>query len=425
MTIRWAGLTIRLMLAIIGLFLGTACDPCPSCGGHNRVPPPPPSGACAGQGLIGLDTVNNVGYVPLSTTDMSGNAQVAVVDLTVGAPTPVIKTLSLVGGSSPEALAYNPANKTILAESLLSAGGVGIFEIDTTTQTVLHEVNATSLDEGRGGVLQDTKHNRAFVAGITKIGILDTSTSPPVWDPTSVVSTVCSDSLALNLTTGVIFITCDGTNQIIDTTVLPLAPVTFQGGFGTSDGVAFDTSTNIMVLGQEFEDANTVFNMATLNKTVTPATADNVVVPGLGAGGIQGEGQGMAAINCATHQGVLADEGGQNVRLIHLPTTGVPGPLNNNGQPGTSTTADASSAFTIATALLPLGPSDAAITMQGDPNSASVDPKFNFYYAIGNGNEMQFLIRLDLSAPVLGGSPTGGPSGTTFWNPTVDYIPLP
>jgi hypothetical protein len=407
--------------------LGTACDPCASCGGnHNQPPPPPPPpGACAGQGLIGLDPVNNVGYVPLNTTDMSGNAQVAVVNLVVGAVNPVIKTLSLAGGSFPEALAYNPANKTILAESLLTGGGVGIFEIDTTTQAVLNEVNATNLDEGRGGVLQDFKNNRAFVAGVTTIGILNTSTSPPVWDPTSVVSIACTDSLALNDTTGLIFITCDGTNQIIDSTVLPLAPISFQGGFGTSDGVSFDPATNIMVLGQEFVDANTVFNMATLNKVAMPATADNVNVPGLGTGGEQGEGQGMAAINCATHQGVLADEGGQNVRLIQLPTAAVAGALDNNGQPGTSTTADASSAFTIATALLPLGPNSTTITMQGDPNSASVDPAFNFYYAIGNGGEQQFLIRLDLSKPVLGGSPTGGPGGTTFWNPTVDYILLP
>lgn len=193
---------------------------------------------------------------------MNGNAQVAVVNLAVGAPNPVIKTLALnVGGSQgnfPEALAYNPANKTILAESTLSGGGVGIFEIDTTTQTVLNEVNATNLDEFRGGVLQDFKNNRAFVAGLATIGILNTSTSPPVWDPNSVVSIVCTDSLALNVTTGLIFITCDGTNQIIDSTVLPLVPKSFQGGFGTSDGNAFDPSTNIMVLGQEFVDAKRI-----------------------------------------------------------------------------------------------------------------------------------------------------------------------
>ncbi|HYL58799.1 MAG TPA: hypothetical protein VEU51_08000 [Candidatus Acidoferrales bacterium] len=429
MTTRLIGLAIVLLLAVAAIPTFSACDPCASCGGHHNPPPPPPPGACAGQGLIGLDPVNNVGYVPLNTTDMSGNAQVAVVNLAVGAPNPVIKTLALnVGGSQgnfPEALAYNPANKTILAESVLTAGGVGIFEIDTNTQTVLHEVDATGLDEFRGGVLQDFKNNRAFVAGLSTIGILDTSTSPPVWNAASVVSTVCTDSLALNVTTGLIFITCDGNNQIIDSTVLPLVPKAFQGGFGTSDGNAFDPSTNIMILGQEFVDANTVFNMATLNTGVNPATADNVTVPGLGAGGIQGEGQGMAAINCATHQGVLADEGGQNVRLIQLPTSPVAGALDNNGQPGTNTTADASSAFTIATALLPPGPNNVSITMQGDPNSASVDPAFNFYYAIGNGNEMQFLIRLDLSKPVLGGSPTGGPSMNTFWTPTVDYIQLP
>jgi hypothetical protein len=436
MTSRWVGLVVFLLLAVAWTSLSTTgCDPCASCSTttkhHRPTPTPTPApGACSGQGLIGLDPVNNVGYVPLRRLDVNENAQVAVVNLAVGAANPVIKTLSLMGASTAEALAYNPANKTILAEALLSAGGVGIFEIDATTQTVLNEVNATGLDEGRGGVLQDTMHNRAFVAGVTTLGILDTSMSPPVWNAASVVSTgeVCSDSLALNISTGLIFYTCDGNSDIFDSTMSPLVPVTFQGAgaFGTSDGVAFDPTTNIMILGREFEDANTVFNMATLNAAAMPATADNITVPGLGVGGSQGEGQGMAAINCTTHQGVLADEGGQNVRLIQLPTAGVPGALDNNGQPGTMTTADAASAFTIATTLLPPGPGgDVLITMQGDPNSASVDPKFNFYYAVGNGDGTQYLIRLDLSAPVLGGSPTGGPSGTTHWNPTVDYILLP
>jgi hypothetical protein len=434
MTSRWAGLVVCLLIGVAGMSLYTAgCDPCASCSSttkhHRPTPTPTPApGACAGQGLIGLDPVNNVGYVPLRRLDVNENAQLAVVNLAVGAANPVITTLSLMGASTPLALAYNPANKTILAEALLSAGGVGIFEIDATTQTVLNEVNATGLDESsfRGGILQDTKHNRAFVAGVSTLGILDTSTSPPVWNAASVVSTVCSDSLALNITTGLIFVTCDGNSDVIDSTVSPLVPVAFEGGFGTSDGVAFDPTTNIMILGREFEDANTAFNMATLNTATVPAAADNITVPGLGVGGTQGEGQGMAAINCTTHQGVLADEGGQNVRLIHLPTAGVPGALDNNGQPGTMTTADAASVYTIATALLPPGPGgDVLIEMQGDPNSASVDPKFNFYYAIGNGDGTQYLIRLDLSAPVLGGSPTGGPSGTTHWNPTVDYILLP
>jgi hypothetical protein len=427
MTMRWVAVSVVLMFAAMGLFLSQGCDPCASCAGETPQPsgsPTPAPGACAGQGLIGLDSVHNIGYVPLNTQDGSGNAQVAVVNLAVGAANPVIKTLSLVGGNFPEALGFNPNNNTILAESLLTAGGVGIFEIDTTTQAVLHEVNLTGLDEERGGVLIDSKHNRAFVAGLSTLGILNTSASPPTWDPASVVATTCSDSLALNITTGLLFVSCDGTNQTIDTTVTPLVVKSFEGGFGTSDGVAFDPTTNIMILAREFQDANSVFNMATFDAAANPQTADNVTVPGLGTAGEQGEGQGMGVVNCTTHQGVLSDENGQNVRLIHLPPKGVPGALDNNGQPGTGTTADAASAFTIANTELPLN-NETTITQQGDPNSASIDPKFNFYYAVGNGDGAQFLIRLDLSAPVLGGSPTGGVDGHTFWNPTVDYIALP
>src|SRR5216684_9155929 len=62
------------------------------------IPTPPPQ-ACSGQGLIGIDPVNNVGYVPISKTDGSGNAQVAVVDLTVGAASPVLSTISITGST--------------------------------------------------------------------------------------------------------------------------------------------------------------------------------------------------------------------------------------------------------------------------------------------------------------------------------------
>src|SRR5579859_7378923 len=60
-------------------------------------PPPPPAPACSQQSIVGIDPLNNIGYVPVFARDASGNAQVAVVDLTVGVANPVLATLAIPG----------------------------------------------------------------------------------------------------------------------------------------------------------------------------------------------------------------------------------------------------------------------------------------------------------------------------------------
>ena len=403
---------------------------------HHHAPPPPPPAACSGQGLIAIDPVSNMAYAPLHSLDMSDNAQIAVIDLaTVTNMTPTILTVSLPGATNTLASAYNPNNHSVLVEALLGAGGVGVYEINTSTNTVVGgaAVAATGLgaDVTRGGILIDSKKNRAYVAGSSQLGILDTSTSPPTWNAASVIDIVSPDSLALNIKTHLIFITADGENEIVDASGASLGtPQDFDSSFGITDGVAFDVTTNIMILSQEVgADQIHAFNFATLDTSMSPATADNVTVPGIPSEiPPVGEGPGgMAVINCNTHIGIVADEGyfgdvGINIKAIHLPTNGVPGALNNNGQPGSMTVADAASVYTIATAALPLD-GDTLIGMDGDPNSATIDPAHNYFYALGN--QATYLIRVDVSNPVFGASPTGGADSMTFWNPPTVYVPLP
>jgi hypothetical protein len=378
----------------------------------------------SGQSLVGIDPINNVGYAPLIALDASGNAQIEAVNLTVGAASPLLATLSLPGASKTVATAYNPNNATILVETFLKAGGIGVFVISTATKTVTGpSVIATGLNSGVfSGILEDAIHNRAFVAGASTIGILDTSKMPPVWNAGSVVATLSTDSLSLNTSTGILFIGGEGNNQIIDTNHAPLVPKTFDSTFGITDGNAFDPGTNILAVTPEVgADQTHVFNFATLDTAVTPATANNITVPGLGEVPPEGEGPGgMAVINCETHQAVVADENGQNLKLLHLPTSPVPvsTPLNNKGQPGSGTIADAASAFAIAATVIPRGPGSMQLVMQGDPNSATIDPAHNFFYALALDfatETRQFLVRIDLSTPVppLGASPTG----TIHWTP--------
>jgi hypothetical protein len=325
-----------------------------------------------------------------------------------------------------------------------------VYEIDTATQSVNSVVPTQGLNGTFfGGILVDVLHNRAYVAGRFQIGVLDTSQSPPVWDPTSVVATGSNtDSLSLNLFTGILFISGDGTNRIIDTTKLPLNPVSFNSTFSITDGNAFDAVTNILVLSQEVRaDQVWAFNFAKLNTAVTPSTADFVQVSDVCPGGATGclgelppvgEGPGgETAINCSTHQAVVTDEYGQNLKLIQLPTASVGGALDNNGRPGSGIPADAASVFTIAGTVIPKGivngtPTQLGIT--GDPSSLAVDPAHNFAYMLADstGGRKQlgsatplFLIRVDLSKPVIGASPTGGVNGATFWTPASAAIRLP
>lgn len=417
-------------------------------------PTPPPS-ACSGQGLIGIDPDNNVGYVPIYPLDAKGNAQIAVVDLTVGKANPVIKELSLDGSTTPVAVAYNPNNKTMLAEgSSSTTHNVTVYEIDTKTQTVTNSVPATGLSQSGegGGIVENAVTNKAFVAGSFDLGILDTSVSPPVWDAASVITTPLSDSFSVNSTTGIMFIASDSVNSIVDTTKSPLAVQAFTS-FSTDDGNGFDIATNIALVTREVgADTSVAMNFATLNTTVTPATADNVLVPSVCPGGAAtcpnsdstlaplGEGPGgQAVINCSTHQALVADEFGQNFKLVQLPTTAVPGALDNNGRPGSGTAPDAASVWTIAASIIPkglVGTTPTQLGMVGDPNSLSIDPGHNFAYVLAdtdpNFHEWSpgstsplFLIRIDLSKPVAGANPNGGIDGKTTWTPASDAIPMP
>ncbi|MGB8413355.1 MAG: hypothetical protein WCE23_11065 [Candidatus Binatus sp.] len=458
MTSRWAGLAIGLLLVVAGLSLGTAgCDPCPSCSSHSQ--PTPPASSATGQGLVAIDTVNNVGYVPIYTltsggggpispdaspapaTSVPGSSQLAVVDLTIGASSPIIKLIELSSVVEPTGGAFNEKNGRVYAEGVFADGSVSIFEIDTTTQAVINTIPCPGItqDGTWGGIVVDPVRNLLVVAGTSTIGLMDTSVEPPVFNAASVVSVAGTDSLSLDTTTGILFVSTDGTNQIINIANLPLVVLAFEGTDATTDGVGFDPATNILLQTDEVgADHGTAFNFATLDTSVTPATALHIGFDGLGVLPPLGEGPGgQAVVNGVTHQGVISDEFGQNLKMIHLPVAKVAGALDNNGQPGSSTNPDAASVFTICATIIPKGDVDGTPTqlgIVGDPNSLSIDVKNNLAYMLADtlpayhswANDHDptpalFLVRVDLSAPVLGGSPTG----STQWNPTSVAIPMP
>jgi len=146
----------------------------------------------------------------------------------------------------------------------------------------------------------------------------------------------------------------------------------------------------------------------------------------------RGEGPGgQAAINCSTHRGVVVDEFGQNFKLIHLPPNPVPNgtPLDNNGDPCGTGTAGPASVYTIAATTIPQVLFNNKLTTLGsvgDPSTLTVDPIHNLAYMLADTLPTQhywgkgvggspppsalFLVRMDLSSPVLGQGQTAAPA---------------
>ena len=109
---------------------------------------------------------------------------------------------------------------------------------------------------------------------------------------------------------------------------------------------------------------------------------------------------------------------------------------NNKGQFGSNTTADASSAYTIASTILPkplINNTPTQLGIIGDPNSLTIDPARNSVYVLADtntgfhqgfgSNTPLFLVRIDLSQPVFGASPTA--AGNLRWNPVTQTLRLP
>jgi len=380
---------------------------------------PPAVKTLPSQGLIAIDPIHNVGYVPIYTHDAQGNGQIAVVDLTVGATNPIITLISLPGTSTAIASNFFGDNGRVY---VLAASGtsVVVHVIKASDNTVEFSIPATGVtfNSSFGGIIVDGKRNRVIVAGTSTVGVLDISTATPTWNAASVISVPGTDSLSLNSETGVLFISSDGTMRTVDSLATPMTQRVYGASLGTTDGVAFDSLTGMMVITPEFEDKAWVINMDELPAAPSTSPAPTLLVPGIGFSPPVGEGPGgQVAVNVLTHQALVADEFGHNLRLVQLPTAPITG------------AATATNAFTIAATVLPkpmLNGTPTQLGMRGDPNSVTIDPARNFAYVLAdtqasfhgfNVSFPLFLVRIDLSAPGTAPNPT--------WAPSMQAIQMP
>ena len=396
---------------------------------------------------IGIDPVNQIAYLPMYQLDQNLNAQLAVVSLVPGAFPPVLQTISLPGAGGVFSIAYNPLNQTMLVGALLSGTSiVAVYVINTGTRTLAAGSPIGTTILGGIGIVMDPVRNRAIVSGSNSIGVLDTSTTPTTFVAGMTASSTL-DAMTINQTTGLLVTSGNNSLGVIDTTqALPWTESNFlPSGLPVTigNGIAFDPSTNLALFTPSgYRDVTEAINFATLSlPSGSVGTADYLTVPGLGEGQntIGGGPGGWVAVNCVTHQGAVVDPGGQNIKLVQLPSAPIAGTPDNNGQPYTSTTADASSAYTIADALLGPDPCGAGMTTGGGTGNqeVNVDPTHNQLYVktgVGAVNTVQYLVDVDLSSPVVGACPanaykngpdTGAPCSAGQWTPAQTSILLP
>jgi hypothetical protein len=191
MNSRWAGLVVVSLLAVVWIYLGTGCDPCPSCSSKSQPTGTPTSapneGLPSSSIAVLIQGSNATAYLPQGNWG-GGDAVVKVVPIetsagigTGGAPT------SITTGDVPNSCSSN--SKT--GETTCVSNGTDVYLINGTTLTKTLTDGATG-DEGfSGGVCQtcgvvvDSTSNRALITiGLEESGGSVESISQPGGAPT-------------------------------------------------------------------------------------------------------------------------------------------------------------------------------------------------------------------------------------------------
>ncbi len=425
MASRSWSLLARFTLALVGLFLAAACDPCPSCGGHatptttaSPTATPTPVASASGSGLFALDATKQLAFVPLlfSPDPESRNARVAVLDLSVNPNTTDPRKATVVLGhtGTPTGTALDAKDSLVIVVS--SDSGIGYVDlIDENTDALLTPTPITipgnSQPGQTGQVLFDGDRGVAVLNVTDGTGCQTSCTGFLTFDPVaqtfgSLVSANYAETFAFNGNTQQILNASDdnsgGMTQVVDlmgTRTCSLSDINLGDD---QDGASFDVTTNLVVISNE-DGTATVLNLngsmlsgQGADCTVTEGgTNPNSVLltglPDLTAG---------SAVNSDTHQAFLIEDDSPGISLISMPSTPV--------------TQIMESALSTVISSVPDDPNGCTWATQGDPYAVAVDTVHNLGYAANTAsNGATFLVQVDLAAfqtnPTL--IPTALPTG--------------
>jgi len=406
MTIRLVWLTIRLMLAFVGVFLATACDPCPVCTDHHHHHKPPPANACLPSSSLAVlvQGKNATVYAPQGAWG-GGSAAVKVVPIetasgigTGAAPTTVVT------GSVPNSCSSNSdTGKTVCV-----GNNTDVFLITGTSLSSTLTSGATSTQSFSGGscsncgVVVDSTTNKALITiGLASGGpggfqFLDLGTSTFETPIPAGVST--SEDVSIDPIRHLVLSPNESsTYQIVNTSTATAALFNNFLDNGELDSAAEDCTTGIALSTIEFTDSlfiadlkQAIFTPGTPG-TWTDAGSQTQAFPefsGLlfGTNGI--------AVAPGTHLGVVTGEFGGNVEgVIQLPAT------SGTGVPAVADWVS----FTV-----PSTPTEAPWSEGDDPHTvtAYASPNSGKAFAVLENGDFSFLAVVDLqgllSAPRTG-----------------------
>lgn len=167
MTSRLAGLTIVLLLAIAGMTLWTACDPCASCSGEHKPPPPPPPNACLPSSSISVlvQGPNATAYVPQGNWGSEATGvKVVPIETSAGVGTGGAPTTVATGN-----IANSCSSNSTTGQTVCVGNNTDVYLITGTTLNSTLTSGATASQNFSGGscencgVVVDSTTNKALI----------------------------------------------------------------------------------------------------------------------------------------------------------------------------------------------------------------------------------------------------------------------
>jgi hypothetical protein len=350
--------------------------------------------------------------VPLASLDpATGNAQIAVVNLAVNPnqKNPIKKIIVLGHPDIPTGTALDNTHSQIIAVSGNSGSG-GFVDIinENTNQLVNGSPFAfpTGSESGYfGQVLYDPVRDKAIVATleITGCPTAGTCTGFATFDPIAhtfgpIISANYPETFAFNSQTNVIIDASDSdsTGQIgaVDVTNSVGCTLSDSNINGDADGSSIDSNTNIVVVSNEDGTASVInLNGSTFSGTTPPCQLNeagtlpnSVLISGL-PGGTAG-----SAVDPATHQAFLIEDGSNGITLLQLPSASVTQIAPTDiGAPVITT--------------LPNDPNGSSWSTAGDPYAVAVSSCKDHPFGYAVDSSFNFLVRVDLKR--MNSNPTG------------------
>jgi len=354
-----------------------------------------------GSGLFVVDCNSQRAYVPLirSADPNTGNGRVAIIDLSLdpNVADPRLATVVLSHQDNPTGAAISETDNLVALVSGRSDEGGFIDLIDTLTNQLTSDSPIpfpAGMEPGSTGQVLFDPVRKVMIISVTSNSACQTPncTGFITFDLITrafgnYIASNYSETFAFNAKTNVIVNASDDDNSgeigLVDLNLEQDCLLSDENIGGDSDGASIDFDSNIAVISNEDGTATAI----NLNGSTFSGTAPSCVVSEGGSppnsillNGLTGDPAG-SAINPATHEAFVIEDGDDGISLIGLPAAPV-GQLTEG-------------MISQSTSNIPQDPDGSTFRTQGDPYAVAIDVCNNLGFAIDDSS--RWLVSVDLS----------------------------